>query len=219
MIEKKHKTIHITGEIITLSRMHIGECDTGSNEYGLKCIARDQITGKPYIPASTIKGLLRSMTVRTGPGLATDITPSNELTKKGNTSVAGMLFGTSFDTTTGQSNQGRLFVMDCHLLSKEGDTGNRGHLGNDTMVLCSIDRDSNCPETRFLEYIMPGTSFKLEIFVTIYENENAAKVMQLVKNSIQLMERELLGSFGSHGFGRIQIEELMIESDIDERRG
>ncbi len=218
MIEKKYQTIHITGKIITLSRMHIGVCDNGSNEYGpLRRIVRDQITGKPYIPASMVKGLLRAMTDLSYPGLAPDITQSNELNIQENTSVAGMLFGTNFDTMTGLSNQGRVLVMDCPLLSKEDESVNIGHGENDTIVLSAINGGTVCPETRIQEYVMPGTSFNLEIFVTVNENEDTAKVLQLVKDSIKLMERGSLGSFGSHGYGRIRIEDLTIKDSIDIR--
>ena len=57
--------VFVSGTIEAVTGLHIGSTETGVEIGGLdNVVIRDQITGRPYIPGSSLKGKMRSLLER-----------------------------------------------------------------------------------------------------------------------------------------------------------
>ena len=63
------------------------------------------------------------------------------------------------------------------------------------------------------ERLLPGTIFDGEILVHIYENDNADRLVKLVRRAMGLVqEGSSIGASGTRGYGKVRFENLTEET-------
>lgn len=218
------KKIKITGKIKLLTGLCIGGTDTGMEIGGLdKAVVRNPLTGKPYIPGSSLKGKMRAL-LEISEG-AIQIKTMNQVNYIGSDDIqyiTARLFGNS----KGNSEQrpSRLIVRDCDLIEAS-------FLGKDldlpfteakTEVV--IDRITAKAMPRTIERVPAGAEFKLEMILNIIDdgelykeypdlkNEDSEQLyIETIKRGMALLENDYLGGSGSRGYGQIKFEDVKFE--------
>lgn len=186
-----YSKLKISGELEVLSGLHIGAAPSVHLTAADKPLLRDH-QGQPVIPASSLKGKLRTLLVRALKSGLLTTPPSHdpeEVTR---------LFGAP-------QRPGRLTFWDGVLI---GD--NRRDLV-EIKGEGGIDRISGMIEPRTIERVVPGTRFALTI---LYDATNEAEVPEDMRNlagAMELLAMDALGGHGSRGSGRIAFRELQVE--------
>ncbi len=204
----------ITGKIVCETGMHIG----GSNEAieiggSDNVIIRDSVSDLPFIPGSSIKGKLRTLLELNDKESAKSV-----IDNKGGPSKYGkasVLFGTSSnegDSTSTKIQISRVIIRDSFPtedtldLWKESDEVIRG---SEIKYENTINRITSAATPRNIERIPKGSSFDLEIIVSLYDEDNKEIISTLLE-SMKLLEDNYLGGSGTRGFGNIKFEDLTI---------
>jgi len=130
------------------------------------------------------------------------------------------LFGIIESRTNGTSNQpSKLIVRDAMLTPKSVSA----LLGSDGLDMPftesktenTIDRVEGATVkggVRTTERVPAGAEFQAEFILNIWDDDDEAKLLDLFKKGISLLENDYLGGSGSRGYGQIKFGELnMIE--------
>jgi CRISPR-associated protein Csm3 len=152
----------------------------------------------PYIPGSSIKGRLRSL-------LEEKYGDKDDLIKK--------VFG-SQPGDNKEIGRGSVIFRDAYLENKESYFDENGNLIKEKLFEIKpenkIDRKSGKAEhPRFIERVVPGTKFRLEI-VIMYENDQELKRMkELLKEGFELLQDSYLGGSGTRGYGKVDVSDII----------
>lgn len=211
----------ITGSIELMSGTRIGGSDDVLQIGGtdLTCI-KDPVTGRPYLPGSSLKGRMRSELERYHGRFGRN---ENEPCgcAKSDCPVC-RVFG-PHKNTRHQLGPSRILVRDAPLLKG-------GQLEHKTEAI--IQRQSNTAQhPRTVERVSPGSTFRLEIGLQVfdldssfeYEDLDGQKVRgadalrEVVYMALDLVEQTGIGSGTSKGYGAVAIEVDKIRHA--ERRG
>ncbi len=217
--------IFLTFDIETLSGLHIGGSDEGISIGGVdKTIIRDPLTNRPYIPGSSLRGKIRSLTEKyLGAEQNTQIakvrihSASNEDEYR-NSDIC-QVFGVSgadFSTPT------RLIVRDVHLSDEEAER--LGKIRTDlpfteVKIEVAIDRVTSAASPRQMERVPAGTVFsQAQMVYSLYDSDNGQVSSQAdldrlktVITGLQLLEDDYLGGLGSRGSGRVVLKNIRVE--------
>lgn len=219
-----HEKIFVQGTITTLSGLLIGGSDTALAIGGLsKTVVRDPATGKPYIPGSSFKGKLRSLTELSQGKLGG---PAGSLVKHGPSmdpkSHGAQLFGNAIngkkvkptDLDPDAQRPSPLIVRDAYLLQdKPFPHADLGYTHTKTEVC--LDRLTAKANPRTVERVPPGAQFELSLVLNIFQERNqtdqdrethAKKLMNLLYQALQLLQDDYMGGGGSRGNGQISIQ-------------
>jgi len=142
------------------------------------------LTGKPFIPASSMKGKLRYM---------------------------GGLLGFEdeqllrwFGSPQGRYGPSRVNVKSVSVHSVPD------HVSQEPFFLkaeASIKRERGEANPRFFQAVMPGVMFRCTLLINEYEEKDQADeiIAQFIEPALALLEDHYIGSGGSRGYGRIKI--------------
>jgi CRISPR-associated protein Csm3 len=205
---KKLNHYVIKGEIELLSGTRIGGSDDVLQIGGtdLTCI-KDPVTGRPYIPGSSIKGKMRSSlekvlgktSGREPCGCAKDDCP------------VCRVFG-PHKNTNHQLGPTRIIVRDAPLISADFAIENKTESVN--------RRDTGAAEhPRTIERVAPGARFALEIGVQEFdmdaqfkykdadgkERTGADALLEVVDHALWVMEQTGIGAGTGKGYGKIKV--------------
>ena len=201
----------ITGTITALSGLHIGGNDAGLSIGSPDAtVIKDPVSGKPYIPGSSLKGKMRSLIeLREG----TLGNRKHGAVSHGPTEHKDALAAQLFGTASNDENQrpSRIIVRDAHLLpTKEGDP-DYSVVEIKTEVL--IDRITAKAMPRTMERVPAGAQFGLDIVLNVFEEDPKDYIMDVFA-ALQLVQDDYLGGKGSRGSGQIQfrIEQVLERS-------
>ncbi|MEM3255806.1 MAG: type III-A CRISPR-associated RAMP protein Csm3 [Thermoplasmata archaeon] len=173
--------------------------------------AKERTIEIPYIPGSSIKGKMKSLLT------LIEVDPSWR-------NLIYTVFGSekSKEDTSSKFEsdwQTRIIVRDAFPTSEwikkiaDFDFYNGGIeiKGENT-----IDRTTGKANPRFMERVIPGMEFELEIIVSIFDTDDVEKIKKLIKTGIELLEDSYLGGNGSRGYGKVEfdLKELEIR-DLD----
>ncbi|QED48149.1 type III-A CRISPR-associated RAMP protein Csm3 [Cytobacillus dafuensis] len=190
-------------------------------------IIRHPITDLPYIPGSSFKGKLRSLLESVyGRKNAFDEAP-----KKGEPCGCGKcyvcrVFG-PHKNTKHELGPTRLIVRDARLTAeseaelKEAQL-TKGIFFSEIKTENTINRDKGMAiNPRPYERVPEGTAFELEMMIKIYDVDNESEILHFIKEGLELMEHDYLGSSGSRGYGKVRIEtveqqEVFLKNSIKE---
>lgn len=214
---KLHGRVIVSGEIHTLTGLHIGKGKEGVAIGGVdNPIMRDPLTNEPYIPGSSLKGKLRTMCFRLE-GVEKNFPKRADVQYHNPTNVEdyqrtaiGRLFGVPGETWSMVT---RLVVRDV-ALSDESRT-KLDELDTDLPYTeikyeASIDRVTARANPRPLERVPAGVVFgPFEMVVSIYERADADLLRTLV-NTMRMLEDDYLGGSGSRGSGKVQFKNLIL---------
>ncbi len=217
--------IFLTFDIETKSGLHIGGSDEGIGIGGVdKTIIRDAITNRPYIPGSSLRGKIRSLTEKyTGAEQNTRIgkvkihsaSTENEYLNSEIAQVFG-ISGAEFSTPT------RLIVRDVHMSDEEAERvgGIRTDLPfTEVKTEVAIDRVTSQASPRQMERVPAGTIFSnAQMIYSLYDGKDLVKAssaddldrFKTVITGLQLLEDDYLGGLGSRGSGRVALRNIRV---------
>lgn len=223
-------TIQLTGRIFlqfdleTKSGLHIGGSDEGIGIGGVdKTVIRDPLTNQPYIPGSSLRGKVRSLTEKYS-GL------------KQNSSIGSNVSIHSCDDpgeyadcdvcqTYGVSGKDkfskptRLIVRDVqmHPDSVSAFDNIRTDLPfTEAKTEVAIDRVTSAASPRQMERVPAGVIFgPAEMVYSLYEGEGCSTAADLerfktVITGLQLLEDDYLGGLGSRGSGKVTLANIKV---------
>jgi CRISPR-associated protein Csm3 len=201
MAKLLHK-LHITGDIIVESGLHIGgsEADLDIGGIDKEVIKVKQGSKKvPYIPGSSLKGKLRSLLARHY--------GYREL--KDDKGAVLDLFGTG---NSGKRHSpkvpSRLIVRDTYLKDVT-------HFDLEDKAENTIDRLTGNANPRHLERVVKGATFGIDLILDIYShkngNDNQDELLEAIDLGFQLLKRDYLGGGGTRGSGKVDVQNLKVQ--------
>ena len=199
--------------LTTLTGLSIGKTKLGTENSSIpKMVVRNAITDEPYIPASSIRGVLRRTLERL---LAQEgIFPACKDTKESQKCPICRLFGTQKSNLPSLL-PGRVILKDA-VLTKEtleyiGPKNKQADL-TEIKVYASMDRVTSQGNSYSIEQIPANACFQFEIIYSIYEKEDIELFSTLMKG-LQEIENSYIGSNGSRGLGKICFRESSCTSE------
>jgi CRISPR-associated protein Csm3 len=226
---KLYGRVIITGQVKALTGLHIGGSSTGLEIGGLdKAVIRNPYNGQPYIPGSSLRGKMRSLTEKIlglkqnnpiGQVTIHTCRRKEEYEKDGGCPVChiyGVPAELDFSFPT------RLFVRDIALEAKSAlalDQANTELRYAELKTEVAIDRVTSAATPRTLERVPAGAVFApVELVFSIYEAADFQR-LKLVLEALQLVEDDYLGGAGSRGSGKVQFTGLEIAARSAGRYG
>ncbi|MHB1894920.1 MAG: type III-A CRISPR-associated RAMP protein Csm3 [Candidatus Dormibacteria bacterium] len=196
---KWKKNVCFSGKIRLMTGLHIGAGNESLKIGGVdspvittpvknkKGIVKDV----PYIPGSSLKGKLRKM--------ASLVAKPEDVEK---------LFGHGIDG-------GKPFMGPTRIIIRDS-------LPTDEWLSNIIDSDfyegalelkgenwiqpSGQAKPRFIQRVIPDVEFKVEIIITLYNDDDEDHFVEILKSSITALEDSYLGGSGTRGYGRIEVD-------------
>jgi len=212
---KLQKVRTIKGRILVVTGLHIGASNENIEIGGLdNPIIKDPLpgSGAPYIPGSSLKGKLRSLTeVKEG-----------RFDSKGNPCNCGKkdcpvcpVFGTSAANRPDDLGPTRIVVRDAHLSEEWSDRFKNGDLPMEVKYENAINRITGVANPRPLERVPANVEFDMNIAFKVFENDPESYFKTVLK-SMRLLELDALGGAGSRGCGQIKFTEVFIDDEKQE---
>lgn len=214
----------ITGTIVLKSGLHIGAGDTAMRIGGTdNPVAKDPLSGQPYIPGSSLKGKIRSLLEwRHGLVAKSKGAPysfKHLATDKDN--VAGQrlikLFGGAPDKEgeklVSEIGPSRLAFWDCPLNVEWKTTiaDARNLLTTEVKSENSINRIAGTAENpRFTERVIAGARFDFSLTLKVIDTDD---LLPMVLQGLKLLELDSLGGSGSRGYGKLKFENLCVDAE------
>jgi CRISPR-associated protein Csm3 len=211
--------ILVRGKIKGVTGLHIGGSPTALAIGGVdNPVIRDTLTGRPYIPGSSVRGKMRSLWekmtgVRQNWPIGRDVRIHLCETKEEYQSCpVCQIYG-----VMGQSEASfptRLVVRDA-FLSEESEEELRLLAKTDLPYTevkweAAIDRVTSAAVPRQMERVPAGAVFDgFELAFSVYEADDLARFVNVFE-AMQLLEDDYLGGQGSRGSGKILFQDLSI---------
>lgn len=205
----------IKGKIHAISGLHIGGTDNGFSIGSTDAIViKHPISGEPYIPGSSLKGKMRSLTeLRDGTIGTKRYGQINNGPTEAPEDIAARVFGTA----NGEDSQrpSRIIVRDAALSkdSKKKETGDKDYSVVEIKTEVLIDRITSKAMPRSMERVPAGAIFDMEIVLNVFEDDKEFERDHLedVLKSLFLVQDDYLGGKGSRGSGQVAftIESIM----------
>ncbi len=233
--------VMISGCLEAVTGLHIGGSETGIEIGGVdNIIIRQQPDGRPYIPGSSLKGKMRSLTERAhNKELIEVVRGRNPIrqhqcnNEEDEACKVCKVFGLPGQKKNSQPT--RLIVRDGKLLDElyvtESDGKRNLRNWDDPDVSTdmpfsevknevAIDRITSAAMPRPVERVPAGARFSYDIVFDIFEDADKDH-LGLVFESMRLLENDYLGGYGSRGSGQIRFESVKItwRSKTDYRSG
>lgn len=184
-------------------------------------VVKNPLTGKPYIPGSSLKGKMRYMLERK---YGTKNSRGDEnINNKGVTMPCGCgkkgcvictLFGSHMNMNA-ECGPGRLKVRDLNLTDEFAEISTDKLL--EARAETMIDRKTGTAANgslRQIERTSSGIEFNLEMTIEIYQGDDENKLISTIKEGLKMVEASGLGGSTSRGYGRVSIEDIKVE-DIE----
>lgn len=214
--------LFIHAEIKALTGLHIGDSSVGLEIGGIdKPFIRNPLTGRPYIPGSSLRGKMRSqlekyhgLTQNNEIGIVKihSCETEEEYRKNGGCKVCH-IFGVS---SKSKVDAPTLLVVrdipmddDCaEMLEKSPSVSLYGEIKTEV----AIDRVTSAASPRTLERVPAGAVFSpAELVFSIYDTTDIA-FLETVLDGLQLVEDDYLGGSGSRGSGQISLNNIKISA-------
>jgi len=230
-VELKGKVI-IGGELKALTGLRIGTTSSGLEIGGVdNLVIRDPVSGKPYVPGSSLKGKMRGLLSRglglplKGDGGKPEIRihwcEEDEYAARsdGQPCVLCRTFGMAGERAKEPT---RLIVRDAPLLDElevEDGQGNRirrpwSEIETDLPYSevkweAVIDVLTAAANPRQMERVPPGALFEVELLFSVYDAHDKECLRTLILG-MSLLEDDYLGSSGTRGYGKVAFQDLTV---------
>ena len=224
-------TIRLLGRIIlsasiqTSSGLHIGGSGNGLEIGDIdKIVIRNPITRQPYIPGSSLRGKMRSLTekvnglpmnTRVGNAKIHTCQSASEYQANGGCKVCSV-FGVPAER--GVDAPTRLLVRDVNLTTDSIVKLQSAHTDmpfTEIKTEVAIDRITSAANPRTLERVPAGVEFgPAELVFSLYSFEDVERFKTIVE-ALQLVEDDYLGGAGSRGSGKVNFTNISLKG----RRG
>jgi CRISPR-associated protein Csm3 len=160
----------------------------------------------PYIPGSSLKGKLRHL-------LENKYSENNETIKN--------IFGSGGEN----SSRGQVIFRDAHLSNINEYLDENGNIIKEKIFEIKpenkIDRTTGKAEhPRFIERVIPGTKFDIELVVIFKENDKKNKILEKLKEGFELLQNDYLGGSGTRGYGKVDVQDIInkIDNEIETKK-
>ena len=225
---KLQKIVELKGTLVLESNLHIGSGNLEMHIGGTdNPIIKHPHTQEPYIPGSSIKGKIRSL-LELSKGVAAKAYNNGGIAdistylidESPDTAAILKIFGFSGSDKIGNSDKAqkakalgptRASFADCYLNKKWKDEAieNLWPLSIEKQET-AIDRIAGTAKKgslRQTEMVPAGAKFDFRVTFKIFEDSDI-KLLEMLKEGIELMQKDAIGGYGSRGYGRIRIEDL-----------
>jgi len=219
--------IMITGGIQLKTGLHIGGASAALAIGNVDLsVIRDPLSNRPYIPGSSLKGKMRSLSEKLLGA------PSNRNLNKGKDDGSGSvnihvattreeydaywvnpIFGVMGDSGSWMTAPNRLIVRDVPL---SDDSARRLEEARTDLPYtevkweAAIDRVTSAATPRQIERVPAGAVFSnMELVFSVYEPQDL-DLFSKVWIALQLVEDDYLGGQGSRGSGKVAFQELTV---------
>ena len=229
--QKKRVTLYgrvfITGDIKAMTGLHIGGASGALAVGGGDApVIRDPLTNRPYVPGSSLRGKMRSLTekktgsvqnFRIGKGVHVHVCEEPD---EYSACPVCPIFGVPGDKPA--SNPTRLVVRDVFMSDGSADKLQAARTDlpfSEVKWEATIDRVTSAAVPRQIERVPAGAEFEnFEMVYSIYHEADIARLITVVE-AMQLLEDDYLGGLGSRGSGKIAFQNLAIYARSSEDYG
>jgi CRISPR-associated protein Csm3 len=210
MAWKLVKYVPITGILTCKSGLRIGgsKDDIGIGEMD-NPIIRHPLTKRPYIPGSSIKGKLRTLSEYREGAVPENGQPHG---CKESSCLICPIFGPHKMTEHGHGPT-RLIVRDAMLAAEsEQELAEAQASGLNFAEVKTenwIDRRTGIAGhtgLRAQERVPAGTKFNLTMSVRIFESDDEARVIEFIKQALDWLTKDTLGGSGTRGYGWVGLD-------------
>jgi len=225
MDEKKitlYGRIVLRMDVIAVTGLHIGGSAAGLEIGGVDSpVIRDPLTGRPYIPGSSIRGKMRSLIERVY-GRDQNFPINNvrihmlqpkpgeneqSFQQRFRENETCSIFGVTGDTPVPHPTA--LIVRDVYLSEKSATDLNKARTDlpyTEVKWEATIDRVTSAAVPRQIERVPAGAIFEqLELVYSLYGQSNLTHFPVLLE-AIGRVEEDYLGGLGSRGSGKVRFE-------------
>lgn len=224
--------IFLSGNIRLLSGLHIGGKQGELSIGGVDSpVIRNPANGKPYIPGSSLKGKMRSLSEKLTNA------PQNTTIHKGKDNGVGQvkmhvatsadeyadywvnpIFGVVGDAGEFVTAPNRLIVRDIALSetsAKELESARTDLPYTEVKWEAAIDRVTSAATPRQIERVPAGAVFgPMELVFSVYLDNDIEALFKHVITALQLVEDDYLGGHGSRGSGKVAFEALKLQVKV-----
>lgn len=200
--------ILIRGQIECLTGLHIGGSKDKMEIGGVDSpVVRDPVTRMPYIPGSSLKGKMRMLLEY----LTGKVKPNGEVHSCAEADCpVCRVFGSSAAEER-RCGPTRLLVRDAYpdeATKKLWDAMDSELLFAEMKSENYLNRITSAANPRFLERVVKGSKFKLEMVFSVYkvDGHDDLKFFDHVRESLVLLEQSALGGNSSRGYGHIKFQ-------------
>jgi len=166
------------------------------------------VTGMPYIPGSSLKGKMRSLSE----WYFDEIPAGGDPIRARADTRTARVFGISArkDQEIGPT---RLVVRDARLSKTAEEEFKQGQPITEVKSENSINRLTAMANPRPMERVVPGVTFDFEIIYRVLDNGDGGKMDEdnykgVVLTALALVQADFLGSSGSRGCGQVRFNDL-----------
>ncbi len=213
--------VFITCEIKCESGLHIGGAESSLSIGGVdNVIIRDSLSGRPYIPGSSLKGKMRSQmekfhglkqNQRIGQVYIHACDDPGEYENCVVCHIFGLPGERDFSTST------RLVVRDVQLEDKSAAALREARTDlpfSEVKWEASIDRVTSAATPRQMERVPAGAVFgPAELVYSIYEAADIKRFAHVIEG-MQLLEDDYLGGSGSRGSGKVAFQNISLYTRV-----
>jgi len=222
--------VFITSDIKAMTGLHIGGASGALAIGGVDSpVIRDPLTNRPYVPGSSLRGKMRSLTekmtgrpqnFRIGKGVhvhvcetakddkGKDLPPEQQPYSQ---CPVCTVFGVPGERYTNAPT--RLVVRDVFLSDTSATKLQAAQTDlpySEVKWEATIDRVTSAAVPRQIERVPAGAEFEnFEMVYSIYHEADIARLVTVVE-AMQLLEDDYLGGLGSRGSGKIAFQNLAI---------
>ncbi|MDY5422810.1 type III-A CRISPR-associated RAMP protein Csm3 [Hornefia butyriciproducens] len=202
--------IEITGKIILKSGMHIGSSEAFAAIGAIDSpVARDPVSGLPYLPGSSLKGKMRSL-------LAKAYNENLKIqTRDEDDERIKRLFGCS-KNADGNPQSSRLIFSDAILNNMEELKRKGLSVPTEAKEENTINPLTAIANPRMIERVVKGAVFPLSLIYNAIDPDTVEEDLSLLADGLRLLQYDYIGGHGSRGYGRIAIRDLDIACVIGE---
>lgn len=218
---KRYGVFIIKGNIHAITGLRIGG---SSNNFSIggndNPVIRDALTQQPYIPGSSLRGKMRSLTekhfglplVALGRIRLHLVKTAAEYEASPVANIYGISANDSFGLPT------RLLVRDVFLTQesvKQLETARTDAPFTEIKSEVSIDRITSQANPRTMERVPAGAVFgPMELVFSVYQRRDVSDFLPVLFKGMELLEEDYLGGGGSRGNGKVQFRDLRVQFKI-----
>lgn len=209
--------VFIQGTVQVKTGLHIGGTETAVSIGSVdNTVIRDPLTGRPYIPGSTLKGKMRSLTEkfdglpqnqRIGSNVFIHVAQNSAEYETSDVSHIYGIPANDFSLPT------RLTVRDIPLTDESAaklDAARTDLPYTEVKTEVAIDRVTAAATPRQLERVPAGAEFGLlEIVFSLFDSDDARRFIRVI-DGLHYVEDDYLGGSGTRGSGKVAFTNLKI---------
>ncbi|SMC29414.1 CRISPR-associated protein Csm3 [Clostridium acidisoli DSM 12555] len=206
----------INADLVVKTGLHIGGGNSSVEIGGIDNSVIKNHKGEPYIPGSSLKGKLRSLTE-----LAHNKIGKNEKGENLPCNCGECIICKIYGASASEENKTqdrlptRIIVRDAFLKDSiaEDMRKKRGEFKELELAYTeskwenSIDRLTSKANPRLFERVPEGAIFELEVIYTIYNEEDIGNFKYLIEG-FKFVEDDYLGGNGTRGYGKVNLENI-----------